>query len=87
MVESENMVGVEKGDPFSHMEELELLTEDGNQKDFRLLSFVTCESTRSSKLSGIKFILQSESDPGNIVELSPIGNMNGNCDTVLIAGG
>ena len=87
LVESETKVGEEKGDPFSHLEELTALETDGNKNDFRLLSFVTCEGKRDSKLSGIKFILQSESDPGNIVELSPIGDMKGDCVTTIIAGG
>ena len=87
LVESETKVGEDKGDPFSHLEELTALETDGNKNDFRLLSFVTCEGKRDSKLSGIKFILQSESDPGNIVELSPIGDMKGQCVTTIIAGG
>ena len=87
MVESDVKCGEDQGDPFSHMEELQALERSGTENDFRLLSFVTCESRGGTKLRGIKFILQSKSDPGNIVELSPIGDMKGDCDTVLIAGG
>ena len=86
LVESEVKCGVEKGDRFSHMDELKALETDGNKNDYRLLSFVTCEDERDSKLSGIKFILQSESDSSKIVELSPIGSMKGDCQTMIISG-
>ena len=77
LVDSEIKCGEERGDPFSHMDELLALEEEG-KNDYNVLSFHTCDDGR--KMVGIKFTLQSESNPNDIVELSPIGDMEAlNC--------
>ena len=50
--ESELLVGGAKGDPFSHMDELQKLEEAG-KNDYKVLSFKTCEDGKEDNLSGI----------------------------------
>ena len=72
------------GEPFSHMDELKPLIIDGDKFDYKLFKFETCESEEESKLLGIRFVLVSESDPKNKVELTPVGRMEGWCVTMQV---
>ena len=60
--------------------------ESAGKNDYSILSFKACED-RDGNLSGLTFILQSESNTNNIVELSPVGDVSTECTSMLLTGG
>ena len=50
------------------------------------MSFVTC-TNKKDILTGLQFVLQSESNASDTAELSPMGSMTGDCVTTVLTGG
>ena len=77
--ESETTVGLEGETTFSHFEEIETIGAD----DYSFQSFRTCED-QNGNLTGTQYILSDVN--GNIVELSAMGEMVGNCRPLTLSG-
>ena len=68
LVESENVAGVETGDVFSNLQQLN----DLGIEDLQLVAILNCQNEYGS-VSGLQCIVSSKSDPGLTYYLDPIG--------------
>ena len=72
------------GEPFSNLPEIEALS---NPENYKLEILKNCEEQLydDEDLVGIQFTLASRTDPSDIIELSPIGDVSGdNCRTLTL---